>query len=413
MSIERGIAFRYMRARRRENFISLITIISIGGIGLGVAALIVVLAVLAGFETNLKEKFLGLTSHVVIMRFGGGLTQWPELLETVRQVPGVKSAEPFVYGQALATGPGGPNGLMIKGVAPEISAAGGLLSRLNLSKETVELLRAPGETFSAPPLIAGLELAANLHVYNHDLIKVISPFGRVTPLGGRAPLTRDYQVAGTFQSGLYEYDSNMAFMDLKQAQELMAMGDEVSTIEIMVDDVYQAGQVRQRVLEALGSDIYWGRDWMEMNLNLFAALKLEQTAMFVVLTLIIVVAAFNIISTLIMMVMEKNRDIAILKSMGASSRQIRRIFTIQGLSVGVIGTLGGLAVGVGLCLILKRFKFIELPAEIYMMDSLPVEMRLGHILATVGVTMAISYLATIYPARQAARLDPVEALRYE
>lgn len=413
MSIERNIAFRYMRARRRENFISLITVISIGGVGLGVAALIVVMAVVAGFESNLKEKFLGLTSHVVIMRLGGGISDWPQVLEEVREVPGVKHAEPFVYGQALAVGPGGPNGVMLKGIDPAAAADEGLLSRIGVSPGALEILKDPGEVFAAPPIILGRELGANLHVYTYDTLKIISPFGRVTPLGARSPMTREYQVAGSFHSGHYEYDSNMAFMTLKEAQSLMAMEDEVTTIEIMVDDVYQADVIRQRVLEAIGPDRYWGRDWMQMNLTLFSALKLEQMAMFVVLTLIIVVAAFNIVSTLIMVVMEKNRDIAILKSMGATARQIRRIFTIQGLTVGFTGALGGLIFGVGLCLVLKRFKFIELPADVYLMDSLPVEMRLGHIAATVAVTIVISYLATIYPSRQAARLDPVEALRYE
>ncbi len=413
MRIEKSIAFRYMKARRKGNFISLITLISLIGVGLGVASLIVVLAVLAGFESNLKEKFLGITSHVVIMSVGGGIADWEERVETLKKLPGVKNAEPFVYGQALASGPGGPSGVMIKGIDPEASGSGGQLSNMSLTPGGLEFLKDPGD-FSYPPVILGRELSHQLNVYQYDEISVISPFGRVTPLGSRAPLTRIFQMAGSFHSGLFEYDSNMAYMSIPEAQSLMAMPEgEVSTIELLVDDVYKAAEVKEAALRALGEDSFWGRDWMQMNINLFAALKLEQAAMFLVLTLTIVVAAFNIVATLVMMVTEKKRDIAILKSMGATAKQIRRIFTIQGMSVGLLGTSGGLAVGVGLCIILRQYKFISLPPDIYMMDSLPVEMRPIHLILTVGVTLLISYLATIYPSRRAASLDPAEALRYE
>ncbi len=412
MSLEREMAFRYMRAKRKENFISLITVISVGGVALGVAALIVVLAVLAGFETNLKNRFLNITSHVVVMNLGGGIRDWPELVDKIKTIDGVKSAEPYVYGQVLAMGPSGPSGAMVKGVDPQL-AAEGQLGNLGLSLGAQEHFLNPDENLTFPPIILGRELSVQLGVYTYDLIKAISPFGRVTPLGGRSPLTKEFQVAGTFHSGLFEYDANLLYMSLASAQELMAMGDEVSTIEVQVEDVYKADVISQEIVNLIGPDEFWARDWMQMNLNLFAALKLEQTAMFVVLTLIIVVAAFNIVAALVMMVMEKKKDIAILKSMGATKRQIRNIFTIQGLTVGVVGAAGGLVVGLIICLLLKQYKFIKLPSELYMMDSLPIEIRPLQVVAILAVTIIISYLATIYPSKQAAAMDPVEALRYE
>lgn len=412
MSFEKTIAFRYMRSRHKEKFISLITVFSIGGIGLGVATLIVVLAVLSGFDSRLKEQIMGMTSHVIIMKIGGGISNWEEKVVKLRELPGVVSAEPFVYGQVLATGPGGPSGLMIRGIDPSGVERSNQLSKLGLNEADVKLLYNP-EMLSEPPAILGRELSYQMKVYKYDFFQILSPFGRVTPLGARAPLTRTYQVAGSFKSGLYEYDSNFAFVSIEEAQKLLAMDVEVSTLELMVDDIYKAPEVLDKALETLGNDGYWGHHWMQRNVNLFAAMKLERAAMFIVLTLIIVVAAFNIISTLMMMVKEKSRDIAILKSMGATRRQIRRIFTIQGLFVGSVGAVGGLISGISLCLLLQKYNFIDLPPDVYISASLPVEMRPAYIIMTALVTILISYLATIYPSGKAAGMDPVEALRYE
>jgi lipoprotein-releasing system permease protein len=342
---------------------------------------------------------------------------------------------------------GGATGILLMGLDPEVAKESGFFEHLNLSERAEENLVSqpiqppwdiPPDEFGRPqqyvplldgeikvapgddigtkerPILIGRELTYILGVQPLSKVKLISPFGRVTPLGNRAPLNRVFTVAGTFQANYYDFDTKVAFTTLEEAQDLLGMNqDEISLIEVYVDDIYKAGEIKSAIISAIDGESYWGRDWMQMNMSLFSALKLEQTAMFVILTLIILVAAFNIASTLIMMVTEKTRDIAILKAMGATSGQVRRIFTVQGLIVGTVGTLGGLVVGVVLCLLLKRYEFITLPPEIYLMSTLPVEIRPLQILAITIVSMSISYLATLYPSHQAAKLDPVEALRYE
>jgi ABC-type lipoprotein release transport system permease subunit len=667
-----------LRSKRRSRLLSLISILAVGGVGLGVAALIVVLAVLAGFETNFKEKLLGLQAHVTVYRPASNIEGWREAVGIIQRVPGVASVQPVATGQVMAASPDGATGVIIKGIDPDLALKADYFGPMNLTPHGLEnLTRRPmanpypaswpdwpdegdseeegyygplditdyalddpegelsvedmsggvltpeplrplepeapdnsagsgaaPESLAAPPeavdgerdaaanaraasadaasgdggasraapgengglqvSIGNAEVApaagnaevapaagdaavdpaagdavsavetggvsaasaaadgtpaaeadpdgsgatgvsgASEGVASHDIlapvgpygfgdsgevvdesfrdpeaypepeenyvgpgypaegplfpdmsdgspppssgpsapvpddvsgppergiilgselsmlvgqgalgeVNVISPFGRVTPIGRRMPLSAIFRVAGVFRTNLFDYDSRVAFVTIEDAQEMLGMDDTVSAIEIMCEDIYQAGEVRQLVLAALGPE-FWGRDWMQMNMSLFSALKLEQTAMFVILTLIILVAAFNIASTLVMMVTEKTRDIAILKAMGATGGQIRRIFTIQGLAVGGAGTLGGFAVGVTLCLLLARYEFISLPPDVYLMSTLPVEMRPLQVAAIVAVSMIISYLATLYPSSQAARLDPVEAIRYE
>ncbi len=412
MNISTAIALRYMKSRRKERFVSLITLISMGGIGLGVAALIIVLAVLSGFETNLKDKFLGLNSHIILKFADTGMGDWPNILKETEKLRGIKSAEAVIYGQALASGPGGSSGLLIKGLDPKATSFQEQFKNIKTSDMALDLFTHP-EDLEAPPVILGRDLALSLGVSEYSLVTIISPFGRITPLGARAPLSRVYQVAGTMATGLYEVDSNMAFMDLTEAQSLFALEGKISAIEYKVDDIYQAGQIKENILTHLGDFGFWARDWTEMYFSLFAALKMERTAMFVILALIILVAAFNVVTALIMLVMEKTRDIAILKSMGATAKQIRKIFTVQGMLVGSIGTFGGLVLGLVLCFLLKHYEFIKLPPEIYLMNTLPVEVRPEYIILTVLVALLISFVATLYPSHQAAKMDPVEALRYE
>jgi lipoprotein-releasing system permease protein len=473
VGIEQSIAVRFLKAKRRNSLVSLISVLAVGGVGLGVAALIVVLAVLDGFETNLKNKLLGLSAHVSVYRSGANITDWEEVTRAIKTVPGVRSALPFIQGQVMVSGGSGASGIVLIGLDPAASVSGGFFDPLNMSPEGVANLtqrpmKTPYPSFGEDeaeeeylpedppevgpqagpeaagsseglsegllsseaglesetqaggeeeeperPILVGRELGYILGVGVLSPVRVISPFGRVTPIGQRSPLTRFFKVAGTFQANYYDYDSKLAFTTIDEAQSILGLKPgEVSFIEVKVDDIYRADRIHQAIIDVLGPD-YWGRDWMQMNLSLFSALKLEQAAMFVCLTLIILVAAFNIASTLIMMVTEKTRDIAILKAMGATSRQIRKIFTLQGLLVGAVGTLGGLIVGVSLCLILERYEFISLPPEIYLTNTLPVELRWPQVAAITVVSMLISYLATVYPAKQAAGFDPVEAIRYE
>ena len=414
MSYELFIGLRYLKAKRKQTFVSLITLISIAGVMVGVTALIVVIAVMNGFKEDLRDKILGVTSHVVISRFDGNISKYQEVRAKVGEVSGVNAATPFIYTQVMISSRKAISGAVLRGIEPKTASKVINLPK-NLRAGSLEELEAenkPEGMRSTPGIILGNELARNIGASRGEPVTVISPLGRLTPLG-RVPRSQTFRVAGIFDSGMYEYDSTIAYVSLWAAQRFLGIGDRVTGIEVRVDDIYAADRVARAIGKALDGYPYWSRDWMRMNKNLFSALKLEKIVMFIILTLIILVAAFNIVGTLIMVVIEKTRDIAILKSMGATRRSIMKIFMIEGAVIGLVGTLLGLLGGYTLCTLLATYKFIELPSDVYYISTLPVQMNPLDVALIALAAIVITLAASVYPAWQASRFDPAEAIRYE
>ena len=410
MSFEFFIGSRYLRTKQKQAFISLITVLSIAGVTVGVMALIVVIAVMTGFEHDLKSRILGVESHIVIMRHNVPFSDYRNILEHVENTDGVEAATPFINSQVILRSSLSLSGAVLKGIDPD--SADRVIK--NLDKVSLKNLKETNQrkstSIAMPAIILGKELAKNLGVMQGDPVYLISPRGMISPIG-HIPTMKRFRVAGLFESGMYEYDRSLAYIHIKDAQKILRMGDSVNGIEVRVNDIYNAGNIAGRIVKELGFQ-YWARDWMQMNQNLFSALKLEKTVMFIILALIVLVAAFNIASTLIMMVMEKTRDIAILKAMGATDKSIRKIFVFKGVVIGSIGTIFGVCLGFILCTVLKYYHFIELPGDVYYITTLPVKLELLDIVIIASAAMAISFLATLYPASQASKLDPVEAIRY-
>ena len=410
MSFEFFIGGRYLRAKKRA-FISLITYLSIAGVAVGVMALIVVIAVMSGFEADLKSRILGGQAQVILMRHNGPLTEYEEVLRRVEAVKGVAAATPFIYTQIMLRSSASVSGAVLRGVEP--ATVGRVLSTLDKVNLPEGRSAGQGEGGGAamPGIVLGRELARNSGVVAGDVVQLTSPRGMLSPVG-HIPAMKQFRVTGYFESGMYEYDQTFAYIHLHDAQRLLKLGDAVSGIEIRVTDIYRAREVADAILAQLGP-AYYARDWMQLNRNLFKALKLERRVMFIILTLIVLVAAFNIASSLIMLVMGKTKDIAILKAMGATDRSIRKIFVFNGMVIGLIGTGLGLILAVAVCALLKRYNIHELTGDIYYFTTqLPVKMEALDVVSIVVAALVICFLATLYPARQAARLNPVEAIRY-
>ena len=416
MSFEFFVSLRYLKAKGKHAFVSFNTLISIAGVMLGVMAMVVVLAVMTGFGTDIKSKILGMNAHIRVMGRSGKLDHHLEHLKTVEAVRGVEAAAPFIHSQVMLRSGSGVSGAVLKGIDP--SRAGRVLELEKSIKEgalrALDLEPKKNDSGASPPgIILGKELARTLLVGPGDTLYAISPLGgSLTPLGSRVPHMKRFTVIGHFDSGMYDYDTSFAYVSIPAAQQLLRLGDAVHGIEVKVEDIYQVDSLADEVLAKLGPG-YWTQDWMQMNKNFFSALKLEKAVMFIILVLIILVAAFNIVSTLIMMVMEKTKDIAILKSMGVTAKGIMRIFIIEGLIIGTLGTILGLCGGGILCFLLKRYEFVKLPSDVYYISTLPVRVQALDVLLVALSAVAISFLATLYPSYQASRLDPVAAIRYE
>jgi lipoprotein-releasing system permease protein len=401
------IALRYLNTKKKHKGISVNTLISTGGVAVGVMALLVVLSVMSGFHEDLQRKILGVNAHMVVLSYRGTMSDYKDVIGSLKDDKDVLSTAPFVMGQVMVSFGKRAHGVFLRGIDAGLETKTTDLGKF-VKEGSLDQLSAEDKM---PGIIIGRELAGSIGAFKGDVISILSPVGKIGPLG-MLPKIRQFKVVGIFEVGMFEYDSNLVITDIRAAQEFFDMKSDVTGIQLRLADIYKAPEIRERIQKKLGSPLY-AKDWMQMNRNLFSALKLEKFAMFIILILIILVASFNIVSTLIMNVIEKKREIAILKAMGATDKGIMAIFMMQGLLIGLLGTIIGVTGGYLLCYILNTYEIIKLPADVYYLSHLPVKTKFSDFLVVSFSAVTISFLATIYPAWQAAKLNPVEPLRYE
>jgi lipoprotein-releasing system permease protein len=416
MRFELYVALRYLKAKRRQAVVGVVTTISIAGVAAGVAALVIALAITNGMRRDLQDRLLGSSAHVQLMKVkGDGIRDWQPLIERLRKVPHVTAASPGLYEQVLVARGARDGGALLEGILPadERSVSDLLSTATPGSEGALEPQPQPASTLNAelPPIVLGQDLAQSVGASVGDSVMVISPQGEMTPFG-IIPKYVHFRLAGIFHSGFYQYDAQMGFLRLADAQRLFSEPDLLSVISFKVDDLDRAPAIGQAVEQAAGKG-YMTTNWMEQNRELFRALKLEQVVTFIVIALIVIVAALNILIALTMMVMEKTRDIAVLMSFGVEPGQVRRIFLLQGFLISLIGTAAGLVLGYLAAWAGGHYHFIHLPADVYSIDTLPFAPRLVDGLLVSVVSIGISLLATLYPSSAAAGILPAEALRYE
>jgi len=405
MSFEQFIAGRYLRARRKEAVISVITAISVVGVAAGVMALVISLAINNGFRSTLQRNLLGATAHVNILEKepGPGISNWRELIPKLRKIPHVTAVAPVLYGQVYLSGPISSQGAVLKGIAPE--------GELGVS-DTLRRLKAGSlDHFTGNTIVLGSRLAQDTGMMLGSQVNVISPYGRLTPFGPRAS-SELFRVTGIFETGFYDLDDKWSYVPMATAQRILSLPDVVNSIELRVDDIYLAPEVGKRA-EAIAGPKLAATNWQEQNRQLLKALNLEKVVTVITIGMIELIAALNILIVLVMMVMEKRRDIAVLMSMGARKAQIRRIFITQGMIIGLAGTVLGLALGYTLCYFANRYQWIQLDEQVYALSFVPFEPKAFDGLWIAAVALSVSFFATIYPARNATRISPAEVLRYE
>jgi len=409
VSFEFFVARRYLFSHRKQAFIYVISLMSIIGVALGVAALVVVLGVYNGLTTDMRDKILGANAHGIVLSYiPDAFGKNPGLVDDILRSPGVTGATPFIYTEVMLSSGDGVKGLMLRGVDPK--TAPGVLSMLRAIKRGSVAGLETGD--GTPGIIIGEELAKHIGIGLGSRVNLLSPSGQKTTAGFQ-PRIRPFEVAGIFKTGMYEYDSSLAFVTLDAARELLGLDPGfLSGIEITVDDVYKADVITRELTDNIGNPFY-ARSWMDMNANLFAALKLEKIGMFILLIMVVLIGSVSLVATPVMLVMEKTRDIAVMMSMGATRKMIRRIFMYQGTIIGFVGTMLGYAIGLTVGFLLKRYQFIKLPENVYTLDHLPIIITVPDVLIIGGAAMLLCFLSTLYPARQASRLKPAEALRYE
>ncbi len=406
MSFESFVIRRYLKVKHQRKLISLITVLATLGVAVGVMVLVVVIAVMTGFQAELKRRILGVEAHMLVMQYSGWVDNHHQVADQIAAVEGVKNVTPFVYGQGMLRSAGGVSGLVLRGIDPErtaihLNTQGGRSLTQMLVEQTDAL-----ET----GIVLGTVLAEKLKLKVGDGAMLMVVGGRQTNIR-QLPRMHRLKVVGLFETGMHQYDGSIGFVHMQPLQHMVGIGDRVTGFEVRVADPDQVEGVTSNIVSSLGIQ-FWANHWKQMHRNLFSMLSLQKVMMYVILTLIILVAAFNVASALIMMVKEKTKDIAIMMTMGATRQRLRKIFLGKGLVIGGMGIGIGVLAGLAVCWILVRYPFIELPGDVYFLTTLPVELSIPDLIAIVAGTMVICAAASFYPARQASKMNPVDAIRY-